>query len=209
MKNYQIYAILFFSTFLLSELSKFGLNLNTLLYDNLAGQLTAEQLNRVFENMRKWQLWGYLLIPILLFLKTQIVALVLSMGTFFFNVDISYKKLWNIVLKAEFIFLFVSLIKLGWFYFFKTDFTLEELQIFYPLSMLSMIGSDIIDPWYVYPLQVINAFEIIYWIVLDLLLDKAMNTKKGNLGIKIVASSYGPALLIWVVAVMFFTLNMS
>lgn len=209
MKNYNYFLILCFLTFLSTEASKYVLNINGLLYDSLANQLTVEQLNKAFASIRKWQLWGYLLIPILILLKTHIIALVLSVGTFFFNIKIAYKKLWNIVLKAEFIFLFVSLIKLGWFYFFKTDFTLEELQLFYPLSTLSFIGAEGVEPWYIYPLQVSNVFEVVYWIVLAFLIDKALNIKKGNLGIKIVASSYGLALLIWVVAVMFFTLNMS
>ncbi len=209
MRNYRYFLILCFCTFLLAEITRYALNTNGLLYNSLADQLTVEQLNKAFSNLRKWQLIGYILIPILIFLKTHAIALTLSMGTYFFNTKVPYKKLWNIVLKAEFIFLLVGVLKLVRFYFFKTDFTLEELQIFYPLSMLSIIGSEMVEPWYVYPLQVLNAFEVIYWVVLALLLDHALNNKKGNMGIKIVASSYGPALLIWVVAVMFFTLNMS
>jgi len=173
------------------------------------GQLNKEQVDSIFEGVLKWQFLGYLLIPITIFLKTHAIALVLGVGSFFLDVKIAYRKLWNIVLKAEFIFLFVGVMKLVWFGFIRTDFGLEEVETFYPLSMLSMIGDIALEPWYVYPLQVINAFEIVYWIVLALLLDKALNMKKGNLGIKIVATSYGPALLIWVVAVMFFTLNMS
>lgn len=209
MKNYTYFIIISFLSLSLSEISKYVLDLDGLLYESLTTQLTKDQVDSIFEGVLKWQFLAYLMIPVTIFLKTHAIALVLSFGSFFLNAKIDYKKLWNIALKAEFIFLFVGALKLGWFYFIKTDFGLEEVETFYPLSMLSVIGAETVEPWYVYPLQVINAFEVVYWIALALLLDKALNIKKGNLGIKIVASSYGPALLIWVVAVMFFRLNMS
>ena len=54
----------------------------------------------------------------------------------------------------------------------------------------------------------INAFEVFYCMVLAYLLDKALKIpEKRHTGIKIVASSYGPGLLIWIVAVMFLALN--
>ena len=149
-------------------------------------------------------------IPVLLFIKTHIVSSVLSIGTFVFSVEIPYKKLWNIVLKSEFVFLVPSILKILWFYFFETDYTLENIQNFYPLSMFNLIESEQVDIWFFYPLQTINLFEVLYWLLLAYLLDKALKTPKNHhTGIKIVASSYGPGLLIWVVAIMFLILNVA
>ena len=184
------------------------LNLNTLIYNNLAENLTTEQIEKLFMQARKWQLLGYVLLPLLLFLKTQIIAGVLGIGAYLFNKKITHKTLWGIVLKAEFIFLLVGVLKIVWFNFFQTNYTLEDVQFYYPLSMLSVVGNNNLEPWYIYPLQTLNVFEIVYWIVIALLIDKALK-ENSNSGIKIVASSYGPALLIWVVSIMFFTLNMS
>src|SRR5690606_2346412 len=118
---------------------------------------------------------------------------------------IKHKRLWNIVLKAEFVFLLVGIIKIVWFYFFQINYTLESVQHFYPLSMLNVIGYENVKSWYIYPLQILNVFEIVYWVILALLIDTELNTSNiKNIGIKIVASSYGPALFLWVVGVMFF-----
>lgn len=208
MKNLWLFFIYVLSLFLLAEITKYVLNLNGLIYSTLAENLTTEQIEKLFMQTRKWQLLGYVLLPLLLFLKTQIIAGVLGIGAYLFNKKITHKALWGIVLKAEFIFLLVGVLKIVWFYFFQTNYTLEDVQFYYPLSMLSVVGNNNLEPWYLYPLQTLNVFEVVYWIVLALLIDKALK-ENSNSGIKIVASSYGPALLIWVVSIMFFTLNMS
>tara|TARA_R110002033_G_C3777237_1_gene228893 strand:- start:345 stop:635 length:291 start_codon:yes stop_codon:yes gene_type:complete len=51
-------------------------------------------------------------------------------------------------------------------------------------------------------------FEVAYWLILAYLLGKELNITL-NKGLNIIASSYGVGLIIWVVAVMFFILNMS
>ncbi|MFD0863640.1 hypothetical protein ACFQ1M_15595 [Sungkyunkwania multivorans] len=191
------------------EAGKYFLDINQLVYNSLTETLSIEKVDQMFKESRKWQLIAYVLIPLLLFIKTHVIAAILNIGAFFFEKRISYKKLWGIVLRAEIVFIVVALIKTFWMLFFFDDYTLKDVQVFYPLSMLSIIGAEGIEPYFLYPLQVINAFEIIYWIVLALLLDKALKEEKGNTGIKIVLTSYTPALLIWVVAVMFFALNMS
>ena len=208
-RNYLLFLLLSLALFVGSEIAKYALSLNTLLYNSLAEQLTIQQVDALFDKARKWQLWGYVLIPVLLWIKTQLIAGVLGMGAFFFDKDIRHSTLWGIVLKAEFVFVVVGLIKTAWLYFFIPDYTLAQVQAFYPLSLLQLMGLENLPPWWVYPLQLVNLFEIFYWIVLALLIDRVLNIQKGHTGIKIVASSYGVGLLIWVVGVMFFTLNIS
>jgi hypothetical protein len=70
------------------------------------------------------------------------------------------------------------------------------------------VGYKGLEAWFVYPFQVLNLFEIAYWLLLAYLLGKALQTHTDE-GLKIVAASYGSALLLWVVAVMFFVLNYS
>ena len=111
-------------------------------------------------------------------------------------------------------FLGVGVLKIIWFYFFQTSYTLEDLQYFYPLSALNIVGYQGLESWFIYPLQVLNLFELAYWLLLAYFIGKLAFTEKDkgkpmDLGFKIVASSYGSALLLWVVVVMFFTLNYS
>lgn len=198
--------ILIFCSFFISELSKFLLDINSLLYDSLSEQFAIELIDEIFTNMRKWQLVGYLLIPVFLLIKTQVIAGSLGIGVFLFNMDISHKRLWNIALRAEFVFLIPSILKIIWFYFFKTEFELADLEKFYPLSLSNLFEVDTLPIWFHYPLQIINIFEMSYIIFLIFLIDKELKTSI-NLGVKIVSSSYIPILIIWIVSIMFFILN--
>lgn len=155
-----------------------------------------------------WEWLSYLILPIVLYLKILIIAAIIAMGTIFIEQKIKFSHIFNIVLKAEFIFLLPMVFKTAWFFFFKKEYTLEELQNYMPLSLESLFGYKNFEPWYIYPLQVINLFEVTYWIILSVLLAKLLQTTKSK-ALTLVASSYGVGLVIWVVGIMFLTLNIS
>ena len=193
---------------LASEIANTLLGLEDLLYNSLSEQLTSEQLQNYFQFKDKWQWLGYVFTPLFLLIKVAIIAAILDIGCFFFEQQIKYKTLFDCVVKAEFVFVLVVVFKTVWFYVFQQDYTLQDLQSFYPLSVLNIVGYEDLHPWFIYPLQVLNVFELVYWFVLANLLSKVLNITTHK-GMGIVASSYGLSLVIWVVAVMFFTLNMS
>jgi hypothetical protein len=192
----------------LSFVSKEILNTDELVIRSLAEQLTNEQLLDYLKLRNNLEWAHYLVTPIILIIKLCLIAGILDIGCFFFEKEIKYKKLFNIVVKAEFIFLGVIVLKTGWFLFYKPNYTLEDLQYFYPLSLINLIDYREYKTWFIYPLQIINLFEIVYWFVLANLLGKSLklSTEKS---LTIIASSYGIGLLIWIIAVMFFILNMS
>lgn len=209
------FIILFSLMLLLSYFSVIVLPINDLLYQSYSEKLTTVQIEKVFAFQEKWRWISYALVPLLLLLKISLIASVLYIGTFFYSkVKVTFKQLFDAVIKAEFVFLLVSILKIVWFYFFQTNYTLEDLQYFYPLSALNIVGYKGIDAWFIYPLQVLNLFELAYWLLLAYFIGKLAFTEKDkgkpmDLGFKIVASSYGSALLLWIVVVMFFTLNYS
>jgi len=184
------------------------LNINILVVSSLSEYYTQTQIAEALNSLQKWQWLSYAIIPLLLLLKISIIAAIIDVGCFFFDKDIKYKNLFNTVIKAEFVFLLVIVFKTLWFYVFQQDYTLEDLQYFYPLSAINITGYDGLQPWFVYPLQVLNLFELAYWVILAYLLGKELKISTDK-GLTIVASSYGVGLVIWVVAVMFLTLNMS
>ncbi len=202
------FFLLTISLILISELLKSFLHFDTLFYNSLSEQLTSEEIENFIGLQKKWGWIGHFTIAILLLVKTFLISTFIYIGLFFSNKDLKLKLIWKIVLKAEFIFLLVPLFKIIWFYFFQINYTLEDVQYFYPFSALNIIGYENLEPWYIYPLQTLNLFELGYWLYLGYLIGKETETNMDK-GFKIVASSYGPALLLWVVTIMFFTLNYS
>lgn len=191
------------------------LKIDEILIESLSFNLTSSQINEYLELKKKWEWITYCIIPITLLIKTTFVASVLYVGVFFYSkVKINFYQLWQLVIKAEVIFLFVGIVNIIWFSFYQINYNIEDIQYFYPLSALNIVGYQGLEPWFIYPLQVLNLFELAYWLVLAYFIGKLAFTEKDkgkpmDLGLKIVASSYGSALLLWVVVVMFFTLNYS
>jgi hypothetical protein len=212
---FAILSILFiFNTYVI----KYLLDIDNLVYNSLAEKLTNNQINEILNIQKKWQWTTYVIIPIFLFIKTILVSSIIYIGAFFYSkVKVTFKQLWYIVVKSEFVFLLVGFAKIIWFCFFQINFTLEDIQNFYPLSALNIVGYRGLDAWFIYPLQTLNLFEFIYWFLLSFYIGKITSPTKSleqnkypiDFGLKIVASSYGSALLLWVVVVMFFTLNYS
>ena len=209
------FIFLFSLTILLAITTKDLLKINKLVSISLNDKLTIDQIESFIIFHKRWEWVSYALIPLLLLVKTALIASVLYIGTFFYSkAKVTFKQLFNAVVKAEFVFLGVGVLKIIWFYFFETNYTLEDLQYFYPLSALNIVGYQGLDAWFIYPLQVLNLFELAYWLLLAYFIGKLAFTEKDkgkpmDLGFKIVASCYGSALLLWVVVVMFFTLNYS
>ena len=203
------YLLLCFAAIIIAEITKNLLQFDILLYNTLAEKLSSKQIDNFFELQNKWKWVSYSIIPLFLFLKSVFIATVLYIGIFFFSKnDITFKKIWNCVIRAEFLFLLAPILKIIWFYFFQTNYTLEDIQYFYPLSALNITGYQGLDPWLIYPLQVLNLFELAYIIYLSYQIGQLTQTNTDN-GLKIVAYSYVPALFLWVTVVMFFTLNYS
>ncbi|CAA9198801.1 hypothetical protein [Flavobacterium collinsii] len=202
------WLVLSIVSILIAEILKKATHFDDLFYNSLSEQLTSQQIESFLGFQKKWQWVGDLFIPVLMLIKTSIIATILYIGLFFSSKDLKFRNLWNIVLKAEFIFLLVPVFKIVWFYFFQTNYSLDDVQNFYPLSALNIVGYENLETWFLYPFQTLNLFELAYVIYLGYQVGKLTNTKPDH-GLKIVACSYVPALLLWVVTIMFFTLNYS
>lgn len=189
---------------------KYALDYDKLIYNFYSEQLAQEQIEKLLESQEKWAWVGYAIIPLLILIRSSLVALCLSVGVFFYEMErkIPFKNFFRIALVGEFVLVLVGYFKLGYFYFIKTDYTLQDLQQYYPLSYINFLDLEKIQPWLVYPLQTINLFEIAYFFILVYGLWKLLKNNYVK-SFEIVSVSYGGGLLIWLGLVMFLTLNMT
>ncbi len=210
MKKFWIKFILFsILTLVLSYAIEKVLQIDVLIQNELSYKFSINELKEILNFQRKWNWILYFFIPIFIFIKILSNSLVVYTGILFLiNIKTDFKEVLNILLKVEFVFLSIPIIKLIWFYFFQTNYTLEDIQYFYPLSALNIIGYKGLESWLIYPLQTLNVFELAYIIILSYQIGTVTKTN-ADTGLKIVGSSYIPALLLWVTIVMFLTLNFS
>jgi hypothetical protein len=207
-KSYLRYVLLSITFFVMTEINNKLLNIKDLLRHFLSEFLTQSQVNNYLEFQDKWHSLTYLYILFIILIKTSVITTILYIGLFLLNKELKYRLLWDITLKAEFIFLLVPILKIIWFTFFQTQYDLNDIQNFYPLSALNIVGYKGLEPWFIYPFQILNLFELSYIIYLGFQIGRLTN-KNTDYGLKIVGLSYVPALLLWAATVMFFTLNYS
>ena len=210
LKNIQLFLSITLSYFIIIFLSSTFLSTDDLIVEHYSDLLSNDQLSQYLENKKEWWWISYSIIPIIILIRTSLVSFCLSVGLFFYDIEnkIQFKQFFRIALIGEFVLVFVGVFKLVYFYFFKIEFTLQELQQFYPLSYINFLDVENLEPWLVYPLQTVNLFEIMYFFVLVYGMHKLLKNNYWK-SFEITAASYGTGLLIWLGLVMFLTLNIS
>lgn len=177
-------------------------------FKEMAGsQLDSETIHHVTELREQWEWLAYASIPVLYLVKITLVCGCLSAGLILAGQQFSFGRLFFWVVIAEFIFLIVPASKLFWFTFIEPDYTPESLQYFPPLSLANLFNRQHMDKLWLYPLQLINIFELIYVLLLANFLGKIIQ-KPYSFRILIVMASYGLGLLCWAVCVTFLSVSL-
>ena len=199
------YLILTFvdKTFIVSE-SK--------IFDYLANKYPSSVVQNYMESQKKWWWVSYAVTPVLIGIKVLLVAFCLNFVKIISEKleDVKFRDILTVVLIAEFVFVIAGFYKFFNFYLIDTDYTLETLQTYYPLSLINYKEAISTEKWLAYPLQLLNVFELMYWGVLAWgiwqLADKKISYQR-SLGY--VALTYGVGLLFWVGVVCFLILSVS
>lgn len=204
----RLFLIIVFSNILISWLLKIVLVNDIVFYNTYSEQLTYERSMVLFENMKRFAWIGYLLIPILLFLKFLLISIVLYTCIFLYNLnnEIRFSTVFKIVIGCEIIFVFAAVIKFLWFTFFGGNYDLNDLTFFYPLSLINLFTIAEVDRIWIYPLQIVNLFQILYILALSYGLKKFGGVTDSSSD-RIVLSSYVPAMAIWVALIIFISLD--
>lgn len=219
MNYFRYYLAICGMTLLLAWVNKMLFLSDTVYFNSFADQLTYEQIEEFIAQGKKWEWLGYVLVPVVYFIKFTLVASVLSIGIWLTTDRLEFKRLLEAASVAEFVFIVPMLLKIGWFLLVQPQYTLQDLQFFYPLSALSLFDREALEPWLIYPLQVLNLFELVYWVVLayqiapllarpqEEAVEETGFFEQSGRGLGVVLSSYGTGLVIWVAIVMFITIS--
>ncbi|MBY5951465.1 hypothetical protein KUV23_10805 [Algoriphagus marincola] len=165
--------------------------------------------SRVYELLDFRKEWLWVTYPIKLLIQLialQIPAMLIYLGLYLAKYEISYKKVFGIVLISEFIFFIPLFIKIIWFSYHPVS--MEAVRLFAPLSLFSLFDAESLQEWLFYPFKVLNVFEVVYWILLAFLLAKCLKSSLDSM-LKIVLGYYVSFLFCWVVFVMFISLGNS
>lgn len=179
-------------------------------YNTFSEQFTYDRSLKLFEDMRRFAWISYAFTPIILLIKFSLVSLVLYIGIVFCNYHnkVSLGSVFKIVIASEIIFVCAGLVKFLWFYLFAGNYDLNDLGFFYPLSLINFFKTTEISRFWIFPLQTINLFHMVYIISISYGLNKVCKIGKPDSD-KIVLLSYLPALVLLVTLIMFLSIDAS
>ncbi|MCX6219804.1 MAG: hypothetical protein NTZ69_02300 [Bacteroidia bacterium] len=206
-KVWKLFLLITGFTFLLA------FSINTLFlteglyYQTFGEKLAVDRITKMIEISQKWQWIGYVFITIILLIRVGFTAICLYIGCLLANIQVKFKELFKVALLADFVFLLAGITKLVILVFFKNVSKLVDLQ-FQPLSLMELFNRNSVDTLFIYPFSLISVFELLYWLVLAWLLARVLEKPLGY-SLKRVASSYGTGLLLWVLFMMFLTVNLT
>ena len=210
--NFLIFISLIFINLLLFYLESNFIRTDSKVFDFLAKDYPSSVVQNYMESQKKWWWVSYAVTPVLIGIKVLLVAFCLNFVKIISEKleNVKFRDILTVVLIAEFVFIIAGFYKFFNFYLIDTDYTLETLQTYYPLSLINYKEAISTEKWLAYPLQLLNVFEIMYWGVLAWgiwqLVDKKISYQR-SLGY--VALTYGIGLLFWVGVVCFLILSVS
>jgi hypothetical protein len=178
-----------------------------LYYNTYADRLSIDRINKLIHLKEKWEWKGYALIPVLLLIKLLLITLSIEIGVILLDYKVSFNKIFRVVLIAELVTITAQVIRNTFLFFLDFD-TFDEIYNFYPLSVLSLINTNSVDTWLIYPLKLANVFTIIYFIVLAYGLSFILRKKPVKM-LLFSLSTYGLCLLIWTMLIMFINIYFS
>ena len=176
-------------------------------YTSLSSQLNYDRINQILLITKKLQWIGYVFYPVLQLIKWFAISGVIYAGLFMFNVIIDYNNCLKIILIAELPMIFATLIKLIFLIINKPS-SIQDVQFFFPLSMVQLVEPNFIPSYLVYPIQQINLFEFLYWILIANGI-KSFSKIKFIESFKITFFSYGLTFSLWILIMIFIQLQLS
>ena len=181
---------------------------NDVLHNSYAEQLSYDRIEEMISGQTKWAWVNFVILPIIYAIKFFLVACCILVGSMFFDIKLKFSEAFKIALLADVVFIIPILIKVFWFLVVQKDYVLQDLQLFSPLSILSIFDANTLGILWFYPLQILNVFELIYIFLLGFWVYQ-FGAKSYEKGLNMVIASYIPGLIIWIILVMFVTLNLN
>lgn len=178
------------------------------MHNSYAEQLSYDRIEEIIDGQNKYAWISYAILPLIYAIKFFLVACCLLAGSMFFDIKLKFGEAFKIALLADAVFIMPMLIKVFWFIIIQKEYVLQDIQLFSPLSMLNIFDVKTMGLLWLYPLQTLNVFELLYIFSLGFWVYQ-FGAKSYEKALNMVLASYLPALCIWFILIMFVTLNLN
>jgi hypothetical protein len=202
------FVLLCFIVFALTSVTNWVLVSDDLYYDSFGEQLSFEKIKELINIGKQWNWLIYPILPLVYLVKVFLVTGCIFVGVLLNRYEIKFKTILRSVVIAEFIFLVPPIIKIFWFSIIEPNYTITDLQYFFPLSLLSIFEINELPPFLVYPMQALSIFEILYWIILAYEIHSISNESYPR-ALRFILLTYGSGFFLWLIFIVFLSVSAS
>lgn len=175
-------------------------------YYTLGNQVNPDKLSAFLQGQHRMSLLSYLSVPLILAVKTTLVAFCLLTGLLLTSRNLAFTTLFRIVIFAESAFVAGTLLRLLLLAFFHNIESLGQYISFAPLSLYSLFSPSSIPAWLSYPLQTLDLFQVGYIFLLTVGLRYYLGEPFKKM-LWLVLGSYGTGLLCCMIGVAFISIS--
>jgi hypothetical protein len=207
-KGIYIFLGIVLANYVLIWLSKNVLIDENVFYNTFSEQLTYDRSLKLFESSKKMGWVIYVFYPLVLMIKVTLVSFAVYVGLFFSNgfEHVSFSSLFKVVIASEIAFILSGLAKFFWFCFFVNSYTINDIEFFYPLSLINFFKRSELQKIWIYPLQTINIFHFLYILFMAVGLRRVCSMTKTD-SEKLILVSYPVLVILWNVIIMFLVID--
>jgi hypothetical protein len=208
LKRFHLFLLVVLGNLILIWLSRSVLINEVVFYNAFSEQLTYDRAKQLFDSFQSMSWISYIISPVILLIKFSLISLVLYIGIIFNNLQykVPLGSVFRIVIASDIVFLLASLTKFFWFYLFAGNYDLNDINFFYPLSLINIFKAEEVGKIWIYPMQTVNLFHIAYLMLLSYGLNNVCKIGKFDSD-KIVLLSYLPGLVLWLTLIMFISID--
>ncbi len=172
-----------------------------ILYNSLAEELTIEQIDAVAKIAQSYAWTNWLWAPVFILLQVLLITVCINVGTLLLRYEVKFKEIFNVVVKAYSIFAISRLVLMIGYLNTGVE-NLNDLNYLPQLSLYELMNEQMVPEWAVFPLQLVNVFQIIFILLLafglNLLQQRGMRR-----WVPLVLGTYGTGVAICTILVIF------
>lgn len=180
---------------------------NQIYFNTYSANISMSRIEEIINKQKKMEWIAYILVPIFLLVKLFYFSCSLTIATGFSLNKINFDENFNIILKSEIIFAIMLLARIISLETFKSINNLADLN-YVPFSVLDLLDSTKIPTYLIYPIQLLNLWELLFGIFSINLIKYNYSINYFN-SLKIFIVGYIPSLLLWALVVLFINIQFS
>lgn len=178
------------------------------IYRSLNNEFTESLIEALLASENRFGWISFAILPFIILLKILFTTFCITTGAIFTGIDFRIGSIFQTATYSEAVFLTSQTVFSLNLFLNRDILTIENAGNFFPLSILSIYGTENVVSWLHYPLQTLNLFLVLYVVLISWLLSKQWKPNFVE-SLNIVIPSYGIGLLLWMALVVFLTLQIS